>query len=203
MEDMPQLALAKHQLPHFCQSSRGKSQYQICRQRMYLIRQEIARLLLVKTEIWPRPLEGGPIMHRNSLPILSMKWEGLLLQSVWMTLISWSLTRRFNLKPIFVKRKLLFLRTVNKNSTQCVQASTNRMKIRNQISRKSKRSMLMLLKKWKLGLEDLKLVDQLVGSANSGAKQALDLIATDLRILIKPTTHSLRCSTLFQRSLKN
>ena len=96
-----------------------------------------------------------------------------------MTLISWSLTRRFNLKPIFVKRKLLFLRTANKNSTQCAQASPNQMKIRNQISRKSKKSMLTLLKKWRLGLEDPRLADQLVGSANLEARQALDLIGID------------------------
>ena len=117
--------------------------------------------------------------------------------------ISWNLIKRFNSKPIYVRRKPLFLKTVNKKTTQCAQASPNQMKIRNLILKKFKKSMLMLPKKWRLDLEGHKLVAQLVDLANLGAKQALDLIVTDLKISIKPMTHSRRCSTLFRKSLKN
>ena len=200
---MPQLALGKHQLPHFCQNSMEKNQRLICKQRIHLKRQEIARSSLVKIEKRPRLWEEGQIMHKSSLLILSMKWEGLLLPSVLMMVISWSLIRRFSSRPTSVKRKPLFLRTVNRKTTQCARALANRMKIRNQILKKFKRSMLMLLRKWRLGLEDHKLVVQLVGSANLGAKQALDLIVTDSRISIRPMTHSHKFSTQCQRSLRN
>ena len=200
---MPQLALVKHQLPHFCQNSRQKNQCLICKQRIHLKRQEIAQSMLVKIEKWPRLWEEGPIMHKSYLLISLMRWEDLLLPSVLMMVISWSLIRRFNSKPISVRRKPLFLKTANKKTTQCAQALTKRMKIRNQILKKLSRSMLMWLKKWMLGLEDHKLAVQLVDSANLGAKLVSGLIVTDLRISIKPMTHSHRCSIRCQRSLKN
>ena len=127
----------------------------------------------------------------------------MLLQSALMMAISWNLIRKFNSKPTSVKRKPLFLKTANKKTTQCAQALPNLMKIRDQILKKFKKSMHMLLKKWKLGLEDHKLAVQSEDSANLGAEQALDLIVIDLRISIKPMTHSLRCLTQYQRSLKN
>ena len=136
MEDMPQLVLVKHQLPHFCQNSREKNQCLICKQKMHSKRQEIAQSMLVKIEKWPRLWEEGPIMHKSSLLISLMRWEDLLLPSVLMMVISWSLIRRFNSKPISVRKKRLFLKTANKKTTQCAQALTKRMKIRNQILKK-------------------------------------------------------------------